>query len=409
MDSFPALLTLAIRAVIILLAAWGAARVLRGSSAASRHAVWCAAFGGLLATAAISLYTPKILVPIASAAAETEAPGEDVVAATPHTSAVASSWAVGVWLAGAIFIAARLIFSLLSIGALAVRPALESDWYDLLQKLRRKLRIRRDVELLVSAEAPMPMTWGAFRPVVILPSSAARWTGTRLELVLAHELAHVRRWDWLTQLGAHLACAICWFLPLTWWALREFRKERERACDDAVLRTGARPTEYAEHLVQLARAMQRASWSTALAMAQESHLGNRVTAMLDPRTDRSALRLRWLFGAGVVAAALLAPLSAITFRGAEVNGIVFDASGAVVPGAEVSLTGDGMRHTLRSGPDGSFTFHSVPRGCYEFQALHPGFRRYRQKRLALAAGAAYRLEPTLQVGTIRETLLVAAH
>jgi Zn-dependent protease with chaperone function len=409
MDLFAALLTVALKAVIILAAAWGCARVLRKSPAAMRHVVWCAAFGGLLAVAAASLYTPDILVPAAPARFEGLLPPEEgAITMAPPAAPAGPPWVVGIWLAGAILAAARLLFSLIAIDALAVRPALESDWYERLQRLRRRLRIRRDVELLVSAEAPMPMTWGALRPVIVLPASAARWSAERLELVLMHELAHVRRWDWLTQLGAHLACAIYWFLPPAWSALREFRKERERACDDMVLSLGARATEYAEHLLQLARAMQRASWSTALAMAQESHLENRVAAMLDPQVERHALRRRSLLGASAAAAALLAALSAISFRGAEVKGVVFDPSGAVVPGAEVALIGGGLRHTARSGADGRFTFHSLPRGRYEFQALHRGFRRFRQADMALAAGAAYRIEPTLHVGSVRESLRVVA-
>jgi beta-lactamase regulating signal transducer with metallopeptidase domain len=409
MDWLAWLLALALKAIIILAAAWAAARALRRASAAARHLVWTGAFMGLLAIAVAALYTPDVIIPAEGA------PDTEVAAPTPGGVPVKApipsnwpAWAVGIWLAGAILAAARLLFSLLIVDGLAVRPALETDWYERLQRLRRALSIRRDVELLVSPDAPMPMTWGAIRPVVILPSSAVRWTGERLELVLLHELAHVRRWDWLTQLGAHLACAVYWFLPPSWSALTEFRKERERACDDIVLRLGARATDYAEHLVQIARSMQRLSWSTALAMAQESHLENRVAAMLDPRVERSALRLRSLFAAGLAGALLFASLAVIRLTGPEVKGVIFDASGAVIPGAAVALIGEGYHHTTRSGPDGAFHFTRVPRGRYELQALHQGFRRFRKRGLILRSGCTYRIQPTLEIGMIRESLRIAA-
>jgi beta-lactamase regulating signal transducer with metallopeptidase domain len=411
MDWFAWLLALALKAMIVLGGAWTATRALRKGSAAARHLVWTGAFAGLLFIAGAALYRSEVVIP-AKGAADAElaaAPAKGVpVEAQARPAPPWAAWVVGVWFAGAILVTARLLFSLLIVDGLAVRPALESDWYERLQRLRRALGIRRNVELLVSPEAPMPMTWGAIRPVVILPSSAVRWTGERLELVLLHELAHVKRWDWLTQLAAHLACAVYWFMPPCWSALNEFRKERERACDDVVLRLGARATEYAEHLVQVARTMQRLSWSTALAMAQESHLANRVTAMLDPHTERRALQKRWLAVSGLLAVALFTPLAAISLDDPEVQGTVFDASGAVIPGAGVALIGEGFRYTTQTGPDGAFQLHGVTRGRYELQAMHPGFRRFRHGALVLDAGSTYRIEPTLQIGAIRESLRVHA-
>ena len=411
MDWFAWLLALTLKGAIVLATARVAARALRRSSAAARHLVWSAAFAAMLVAAAASLPTREVTISTDSATRSEPAAGEGrgtPVEVPPPPDSVWGAWVVGIWLAGAILAAARLIFSLVMVDGLAVRPALESDWYVRLQRLRRTLGIRRDVELLVSPDAPMPMTWGAIRPVVILPSSAARWSGGQLDPALLHELAHVKRWDWLTQLGAHLACAVYWFLPLCWSALGEFRKERERACDDVVLRLGARATDYAGHLLQAARAMQRHSWSTALAMAQESHLENRVAAMLDASVERRPLGWIQATGALLATAALSIPLAAISAGGAKVEGVILDPSGAVVPGATVALAGNEWRYTTRSGPDGAFRFARVPRGRYEFHTSHPGFRRFRRGELVLASGATYRIRPTLQIGTIRESVRVAA-
>ena len=84
------------------------------------------------------------------------------------------------------------------------------------------------------------MTWGILRPTLLLPG-CRRVAGRRARLVLLHELAHIRRWDFLTQSLGRLACALYWFNPLAWLALAQARAEQERACDDCVLNSGSIP------------------------------------------------------------------------------------------------------------------------------------------------------------------------
>ena len=155
------------------------------------------------------------------------------------------------------------IMMLLGIGLLRVvwlgrttGPAAREDWL-FLEQLSRELGVRRPVRLLQASGPAMPMTWGIRRPVILLPADAGEWPAERRRDVLLHELAHVKRHDFLVQLIARVACAIYWFHPLVWLAAARLRVERERACDDQVLRAGATPSVYATHLLDIARGCAR--------------------------------------------------------------------------------------------------------------------------------------------------------
>src|SRR5262249_29780841 len=155
-----------------------------------------------------------------------------------------------------------------------------------------RLKITRIVQLRHSAHADaMPVTWGAFRPTVLLPASSVKWTEARQRNVLTHELAHVVRYDWMMQMIAELARAIHWFHPLAWIAAREMRRESERTCDDSVLNTGVEAAEYAKQLLDFAAGFAPAGsrWSSALAIARPTNFERRLTAMLHPKLKRGSL------------------------------------------------------------------------------------------------------------------------
>jgi hypothetical protein len=146
--------------------------------------------------------------------------------------------------------------------------------------------------LLENEETDVPVTWGVVYPVVLLPTVAAQWDDEQRIAVLTHELAHVKRFDALTQQLAQLALALLWFHPLVWMAVRRMRLEREHACDDFVLIAGARASRYADELLGLARRLTRptAPAAATLAMARRSELEGRLLAILDPATKRTAVR-----------------------------------------------------------------------------------------------------------------------
>jgi len=169
-------------------------------------------------------------------------------------------WVFAAWLIGVAFTLLPLLVGLCQLarlrrGSSRVR---EPSWLSLLGDLRARLGLWRWVALWRTTRTTMPLTWGALRPAVLIPAAADDWSSERRRMVLLHELAHIRRWDWLTQMLAHLACAFYWFNPLVWIAARQMRIERERACDDLVLASGAKASDYAQELLELATGLDEA-------------------------------------------------------------------------------------------------------------------------------------------------------
>jgi len=166
--------------------------------------------------------------------------------------------------------------------------------------------------VLESPDVSLPLTTGVVRPVVLLPVGAATdWPVSRLEAVLVHEFAHVRRNDLVGHLLGRIVCALQWFNPMSWFAVRRLVREAERSCDDEVLQYGARPSTYAEHLLDVLKAGRgRPVPAPALSMARRADLEGRVLALLDPGTRRGRLgrRVGAMVSLGAVAVVVLVAL-----------------------------------------------------------------------------------------------------
>ena len=134
----------------------------------------------------------------------------------------------------------------------------------------------------------MPMAFGTRRPSILIPAIADTWPDDRRRAVVLHELAHVARYDCLTQTLAFAACAMYWFHPAVWWVARRLRIERELACDDRVIAAGTQPREYAGHLLEIAYSFggHRAP-ALAVSMARPRQLEGRMLAALDAARNRA--------------------------------------------------------------------------------------------------------------------------
>src|ERR1051326_1998675 len=333
---WPMVVAMAIKSALVIGGAWLVTLAMRGRSAASRHVVWTACAVALLALPLLSVSVPALRLPAAGAilpsdpglvfrSTATAAPlaGGGASKAIPaiaqrsldaHGAAAApADWrtvVLALWAAGAVIVLGQMLVACIALlrmkRASPAHPEAESA------VLRAaSLGIEEPVDIRERPEG-MPMTFGLFRPTIFLPAEAARWTEARRRTVLLHELAHVRRGDTATHLIARAALALYWWNPMAWVAWREFLKEREKAADDLVWAAGAGQSEYAGHLLEVARTMQSApAAAAAIAMARPSQLEGRLLAILADGVNRRQLGRGTAWIAAAAAIALVVPLAAI--------------------------------------------------------------------------------------------------
>src|SRR5262249_31480014 len=130
-------------------------------------------------------------------------------------------------------------------------PACE-PWLSLARRLSLALGVRQAVRLLESTAIEVPAVLGLLRPVILLPASAVTGlTPAQLEMILAHELAHIRRHDFLVTLFQSAVETLLFYHPAVWWISRQVRIERENCCDDLAVAVCGTPLQYARALARL--------------------------------------------------------------------------------------------------------------------------------------------------------------
>ena len=161
-------------------------------------------------------------------------------------------------------------------------------WRTAAAQLISEGRMSRRIRLLEHHKVNVPFTCGVFRPTIFLPRDPGSWSAEQRLLVLTHELSHIQRVDWLIYMIAQLTCAVYWFHPLVWLTVRRLQAEQEQACDERVVLLGARPSEYATHLLDIARSivpdrtLPVATWVTT----SPDLLERRVRSILRPKGSR---------------------------------------------------------------------------------------------------------------------------
>ncbi len=158
-------------------------------------------------------------------------------------------WAIGVFsLSARTLVSWRLALSLCRDG---VQP-LNGDMQPTLHNMLRQFGMRRTVSVFESAKISVPTLVGWLKPVILLPTSViAQMDREQLEMIIAHELGHLRRYDHLVNLVQVVIETTLFYHPVIRWMSAEIRVEREHCCDDLVIRTCGRPVVYAKALANL--------------------------------------------------------------------------------------------------------------------------------------------------------------
>ena len=239
---------------------WLALYLFRKRSAALRYAVSCAALALLLAAPAITAWVlyerpaaaSAVAASVAGLAANAQPASQDPLPQTQWLEWL-QTWAVRVWACGVLLFSVRMVWGFTQVAGLRRRG--ESAGAELLAVVAsRALRmgVTRPVRVLLSTVRSSPSVVGWIRPVILLPAAAlAGLTPEQLEAVLAHELAHIRRHDYLVNLLQMVAEALLFYHPAVWWVSRRIRHERELCCDDLAVRACGGALPYARALTAL--------------------------------------------------------------------------------------------------------------------------------------------------------------
>lgn len=435
------LFSLSVKISVLLIIALGLLPLLRRRSAAFRHGVlmitvvcaialpvleavvpsWSIALPNrrgeqlhAIGTDAVGAVQPSVLTsPIRGAASSARSRAWLLPPAEALEQVGVTTWGVGVGLS-----LLALLIGLGRLSWLAHRATAIADpmWTRVLSDVTRGFDLRRPVRLLRSPHPTLLAVWGWRAPTVIVPPSAQQWSEERVRIVLSHELAHVWRGDWNSQLITELLVAACWFNPLVWMLRGRLRLESEHACDDAVLERGWTAADYATHLMDLARAF-RVSRHTAVglpasAMARPAGLERRVSAMLQADFDRRPLTRS---NRVVLVAALLAVTCAIA--GAVVTaqtissvvGTILDPTDRVLPDVRVVLTNtvSQAKYEVRTDGNGRFELAGVPDGDYAYEMSLLGFSTL-TGTMKVAGNGKVETRATMQVGTLEENIVTAA-
>jgi beta-lactamase regulating signal transducer with metallopeptidase domain len=250
--------------------------------------------------------------PFASAGSQA-APG-DWRLAVPAVSEQVLPWIVATWLCGVLAFSIRLAGGWASSSRLrsaeSARPA-PVEWQGKLNELIVRMRISRPVRLIVSSLAQAPAAVGWLRPAILMPVGAlAGLPAEQIEALLAHELAHIRRHDYLINLLQSVAEALLFYHPSVWWISNEIRAERELCCDDVAVAVCGDVMTYASALATV-ESERPSRLRTAMA-ANGGSLVNRIRRLLDPSqpmahaqpSPGAAVALAILLLAGIGAAAM---------------------------------------------------------------------------------------------------------
>ncbi len=156
-----------------------------------------------------------------------------------------------------------------------------------------------------------PWVYGARRPIIVVPEDFRSWAASRRRDALAHEIAHIRRSDWLSDALTRFKCNLFWFQPLSWAVRRRMQTLAERACDDIVLRRGADRYEYAETLLDIARHRRRESFKLP---GSQHPLTDRIESILNRNAVREPMNANKFATTATLVLLLTCPIACVSLQ-----------------------------------------------------------------------------------------------
>ena len=415
---------------LVSLLLWSALVVLRHWSANARYVVCCGALTLMTALPVVTMVAlsepqelPMSVLLRAGApsapALVAPAPGDNAVLmeVPSSTSEVLSSdwlsaltpWMLPLWLAGVLVCSLRLVLASLHTVTLKRQSVVEDGpLAATVARLAERIGVCRAVSVRVSTVMASPATLGFLRPVILLPPAAALGvTPQQLEALLAHELAHVRRHDFLVNVLQMITETLFFYHPAVWWTSRRIRIERELCCDDIAVKACGDPVSYAQALTVVARLLVTqpgiavgAAGGPLLVRVQRllgvastvrpvSPLWVATTALVmivalmfvDPYAQSrapeapTAVDNEAVLRGRVVDAATGRALAGASVRAQYITGVenptkcpIGDCESVADP-----VAGRIPNYRITTGPDGRFTVHGVKSGDYLVAAVAPGY------------------------------------
>jgi beta-lactamase regulating signal transducer with metallopeptidase domain len=306
----------------LLAALYALARTLVGGriAARGRYAIACASLAAMTAAPACTYWWLGIsgqAAPAGDSAASGALPPVPVGAYSPVTDLWRSAmpWIVMVWFAGAAACSVRLLAGCLSATALrrSHHAPAPPDWQQALDRLMKRMRVSRPVRLLATDRVDSPSVVGWLRPVILAPVGVlCGLAPEQVEALLAHELAHVRRHDYLVNVLQGMAESLLFYHPAVWWISRQIRAEREHCCDDLAVEASGDVLVYARALAEL-EAMRPAHFKAALS-ANDGSLLSRIRRLTNPATGHG---LAGWGGAWSLVALMLLGIAGVAVSGAQ--------------------------------------------------------------------------------------------
>ena len=215
---------------------------------------------------------------------------------------LAPFWIAGVWVFALVQVGGWIWLSRLRRRGVCCAP---EHWQKEIERLRARLRVSKPVELLESCLAEVPMVVGHIRPVILMPVGLLAGLPTgQIEAILLHELAHIRRHDYLVNVLQRAAECLLFYHPAVWWISRVIRAERENCCDDVAVAASGSAREYAGALAALEQ-RRGPDWQAAVA-GTGGNLVARVRRLLYPRTANGV----WT---PLIAAAIVVAIAVVAF------------------------------------------------------------------------------------------------